>query len=236
VKPVALIAGNFVREQRWPIVVALAWILLLAAAHFVSDLARSRDDLLFLLQQVATYVLVFVVFFGISAIRNERKSRRILMVLAKGISRGQYIGGLLAGMVAASAIFCFALVLSGLVVLHDFGYAPLQVVFLMTALLIACLLTGAVALFFSVFLHPLVAAAATFGLLGVPIVLAKIFGPAWQFVLPVFPLLNGFYHLAGPGAHLPNWSFLVCGVLESILMWRAASWAFARKDVTVAVE
>jgi len=236
VKPVALIAGNFVREQRWPIVVLLAWILLLAAAPFVSDLSRSRDDLLFLLQQVATYVLVFVVFFGISAIRNERKSRRILMVLAKGISRSQYIGGLLVGMVAASAIFCGALVISGLAVLRNFGYAPAQVVFLMVALLVACLLTGAVTLFFSVFLHPLVAAAATFGLLGVPVVLAKTLGPAWQFVLPVFPLLNGFYHLCGPDAHLPKWGFIACGALESVLVWRAASWAFARKDVTVAVE
>ncbi len=235
-KPVALIAGNFVREQRWPIVVLLAWILVLAAAHLVSDLARSRDDLLFLLQQVATYVLVFVVFFGISAIRNERKSRRILMVLAKGISRSQYIGGLLAGMVAASAIFCGALVFSGLAVLKDFGYAPAQVIFLMSALLVACLLTGAVTLFFSVFLHPLLAAAATFGLLGLPAVLAKTAGPAWQFVLPVFPLLNGFYHLSGAGAHLPDWTFLVCGVLESVVVWRAASWAFARKDITVAVE
>jgi ABC-type transport system involved in multi-copper enzyme maturation permease subunit len=235
-KPIGLIASNFVREQRWPVIVLLAWILLLAIVHRLSDLTRSREDLLFLFQQVATYVLVFTVFFGISALRNERRSRRILLVLAKGISRSQYMAGLLTGMLFASAIFCVALVFAGLGILGAFGYSPGDVVFLLSALLIACLLTGAVTLFFSVFLHPLVAAGATFGLLGIPVGLAKSVSPAWQYVLPVYPLLNSFDHLSTPELHLPGWNLLLCGVLESVLVWQAASWTFSRKDVTVALE
>jgi ABC-2 family transporter len=235
-KPVALIGGNFVREQRWPIVVLLAWIVLLAVTGRFGEAARFKDERLFLFQQVATYVLVFTVFFGISAIRNERRSRRILLVLSKGISRSQYMAGLLLGMLLASAIFCVALVFAGLGILAQFGYTPAQVVFLLAALLIACLLTGSVTLFFSVFLHPLVAAGATFALLGVPVGLARVLGPAWRYVLPVYPLLNSFYHLPVPDLHPPGWDLLIVGVLESIVVWRIASWMFSSGDVTVAVE
>ena len=31
-RPVWLIAGNFLREQRWPIVILLGWVALLSAA------------------------------------------------------------------------------------------------------------------------------------------------------------------------------------------------------------
>jgi ABC-type transport system involved in multi-copper enzyme maturation permease subunit len=235
-KPIVLIAGNFVREQRWPIVVLLAWILLLAIVHRLAELSRTKEDLLFLFQQVATYVLVFTVFFGISAIRNERRSRRILPVLAKGIRRSQYIAGLLMGMLLASAIFCVALLFAGVGILGAFGYAPGQVIYLLSALLIACLLTGAVTLFFSVFLHPLVAAGATFALLGLPVALVRWFGPEWRYAMPVYPLLNSFYHLSVPELRLPGWDLLIVGVLESVAMWVLASWTFSSKDITVALE
>ena len=77
-KPVLLIALNFVREQRWPIFVLLLWVLLLGIFGLVADASRNREDLLFIFKQVAVYVVAFSVFFGSSAIHNERKSRRVL--------------------------------------------------------------------------------------------------------------------------------------------------------------
>jgi len=44
VKPVLLIAVNFVREQRWPILVLLLWVLLLAFLGLMSDIQRQRED------------------------------------------------------------------------------------------------------------------------------------------------------------------------------------------------
>ena len=70
-RPVLLIAVNFVREQRWPILVLLLWVLLLAFQGLVTELPREREDLLFIFKQVAVYVVVFSVFFGGSAIYNE---------------------------------------------------------------------------------------------------------------------------------------------------------------------
>jgi hypothetical protein len=70
VKPVLLIAINFAREQRWPILTLLLWVLLLAFLGLVTDIHRQREDLLFVFKQDAVYVLAFSVFFGGSAIYN----------------------------------------------------------------------------------------------------------------------------------------------------------------------
>jgi len=109
VKPVVLIAVNFVREQRWPILVMLLWVLLLAFLGLSTEAARQRDDLLFVFKQVAVYVVAFSVFFGSSAIYNDRRSRRILSVLSKSVPRQGYLSGLVLGITIASAIYCFAL-------------------------------------------------------------------------------------------------------------------------------
>ena len=96
-KPVLLIAINFAREQRWPILTLLVWVLLLAFLGLVTDVHREREDLLFVFKQDAVYVLAFSVFFGGSAIYNERRSRRILGVLSKAVGRQQYLSGLVLG-------------------------------------------------------------------------------------------------------------------------------------------
>ena len=100
-RTIFLIAVNFVREQRWPILVLLLWVLLLAFLGLVTDVHRQREDLLFIFKQVAVYVVVFSVFFGGSAIHNERKSRRILAVLSKAVGRQQYLSGLVGGITIA---------------------------------------------------------------------------------------------------------------------------------------
>ena len=119
-KPVLLIAVNFVREQRWPIFVLLLWVLLLAFLGLFSP--RQRDDLLFVFKQVAVYVIAFSVFFGGSAIYNERKSRRILAVLSKSIARYQYLSGLVLGVTMTSGIYCFALGITGSWTLGEAGF------------------------------------------------------------------------------------------------------------------
>ena len=52
-RAVGLIAINFVREQRWPILVLMIWVVLLAILGLVLDLERSRNDVLFIFKQLA---------------------------------------------------------------------------------------------------------------------------------------------------------------------------------------
>ena len=167
-KSILLIAINFVREQRWPIFVLLLWVLLLAFLGLVANFARQREDLLFIFKQVAVYRGAFSVFFGGSAIYNERKSRRILAVLSKAVARRQYLSGLVLGVTIACGIYCFSLGITASWTLGQSGFPISQVWFLMASLTVACMLAGTVALMFSTFLNPFFAARATAVVLGLP--------------------------------------------------------------------
>jgi hypothetical protein len=236
VKPVLLIAVNFVREQRWPILTLLLWVLLLAFLGLVTDIHRQREDLLFVFKQDAVYVLAFSVFFGGSAIYNERRSRRILGVLSKALSRQQYLSGLVLGVTIASAVYCFTLGLTGSWTLGAAGFPISHVWFLMVCLVAACMLAGTVALMFSTFLNPFFAAGATAMVLGVPALAGQIFGARWGYVIPVWELgatvLNSSFNSPGRASWVP---VLLAGG-ETVAFWLLSARIFAHVDIAVAVE
>jgi len=235
VRAILLIAVNFVREQRWPIFVLLLWVLLLAFLGLIADIQRQREDLLFIFKQVAVYVVVFSVFFGGSAIHNERKSRRILAVLSKAVGRQQYLSGLVLGVTIACTIYCFALGITGSWTLGEAGFSVRQVWFLMLYLIVASMLAGTIALMFSTFLNPFFAAGATAMVLGLPAVAAHV-GARWEYVIPVYSLsaavLKSSFKPAGDALWLP----LGLAVVETIVFWALAARIFSRMDIAVAVE
>jgi ABC-type transport system involved in multi-copper enzyme maturation permease subunit len=236
VKPVLLIAINFAREQRWPILTLLLWVLLLAFLGLVTDIHRQREDLLFVFKQDAVYVLAFSVFFGGSAIYNERRSRRILGVLSKAVGREQYLSGLVLGVTIACAIYCFALGLTGSWTLGGSGFPISRVWFLMVSLIAACMLAGTVALMFSTFLNPFFAAGATAIVLGLPVLAGQILGPQWGYVIPVWELgatvLNSSFNSPGTDSWLP----VVLAGAETLAFWLLSARTFAYVDIAVAVE
>lgn len=235
-KAVLLIAVNFVREQRWPILVLLLWVLLLAFLGLVSDIPRAREDLLFIFKQVAIYVVVFSIFFGGSAIYNERRSRRILAVLAKAVGRQQYLSGLVLGVALASAIYCFALGITGSWTLGEAGFPVSQVWFLMVCVLAACTLAGAVALMFSTFLNPFFAAGATALVLGVPVLAGHAFSAGWADVIPVYALTAIVLQSSFQSPGHVSWFPVALAVAETIVIWLLAARIFAWVDIAVSVE
>jgi hypothetical protein len=243
VKPILLIAVNFVREQRWPIFVLLLWVLLMAFLGLVTDIPRERDELLFIFKQVAVYVVVFSIFFGGSAIYNERKSRRILAVLSKAIARQQYLSGLIIGITFACGIYCFTLGLTGSWTLGQAGF-PIQTIwFFMACLLSACMLAGTIALMFSTFLNPFFAAGATAIVLGAPAValsLPTVFSPImamrWGYSIPVYVLTTNIMQSSYQNPGKPYWFPVGLAMLEAFVFWILGAWIFSRVDVAVAVE
>src|SRR5207253_10931706 len=121
----------------------------------------------------------FSVFFGASAIYNERRSRRILGVLSKAVARDQYLAGLILGVTLACAIYCFALGVTATWTLGGAGFPISQVWFLMLCLVAACVLAGTVALMFSTFLHPFLAAGAAALVLGLPALASLTLSVRW---------------------------------------------------------
>ena len=235
-KPVLLIAINFAREQRWPILTLLLWVLLLAFLGLVTDIHHQREDLLFVFKQDAIYVMAFSVFFGGSAIYNERRSRRILGVLSKAVGRQQYLSGLVLGVTIACAVYCFALGMTGSWTLGGAGFPIARVWFLMLCLVTACMLAGTVALMFSTFLNPFFAAGATAMVLGLPVLAGQILGPQWSYVIPVWKLgatvLNSSFKSPGTAAWMP----VVLAGGETLAFWLLSARIFAYVDIAVAVE
>jgi hypothetical protein len=236
VKPIALIAFNFVREQRWPIFVLLLWVLLLAFLGLVTDIHRNREDLLFVFKQVAVYAVVFSVFFGGSAIYNERRSRRILSVLSKAVARQSYLSGLVLGVTAVSAIYGFALGLTGSWTLGEAGLPISQVWFLMACLVAACMLAGTVALLFSTFLNPFFAAGATATVLSLPALAGHAVDPRWGYVIPVWELGATVIRASFDAPLLLTWFPIALAVAETVLFWQLSARIFAYLDIAVAVE
>ena len=236
-KPILLIAVNFVREQRWPILVLLLWVLVLAFLGLATDAARQREDLLFVFKQVAVYVVAFSVFFGSSAIFNDRRSRRILSVLSKAIGRRDYLSGLVLGITFASAIYCFTLGLTGSWTLGDAGFPVSQVWYLMLCLLVACALAGTVALMFSTFLNPFFAAGATAAVMSLPAMASYVSGSAaWGYVIPVYVLTSTVLKSSfnSPGA--VSWLPILLAVAETLVLWLVSAQIFSYVDIAVSVE
>ena len=234
-KQVFLIAVNFVREQRWPIFVLMLWVLLLAFLGLFTDI-RQKDDLLFIFKLVAVYVVVFSIFFGGAAIYSERKSRRILAVISKGVGRAQYLTGLVLGVTMACTIYCFSLGLTASWALGQGGFSVAQIWFLMACLVAACILSGTVALMFSTFLNPFFAAGATAVVLGFPAVAGHVFSGQWDYLVPVSMLVQMVMNSSFHSPENMHWFPLAWALVEAVFFWVVAARIFARVDIAVAVE
>ncbi|HXY09801.1 MAG TPA: hypothetical protein VEI52_18305 [Terriglobales bacterium] len=236
-KPIVVIAINFVREQRWPILVMLLYVLLLAFLGLTTEVAGQRDDLLFVFKQVAAYVVAFSVFFGSAAIFNDRRSRRILSVLSKSIGRQDYLSGLILGITLASAIYSIALGVTGSWTLGEAGFPVRQVWFLMVCLLAACMLSGSVALMFSTFLNPFFAAGATAAVMVLPFVLSRISGnEMWMWVIPVDYFAAALQKSSFDVPATGSWRAIVLALGETLVFWFLAAKIFSYMDIAVSVE
>lgn len=235
-KHVMLIAINFVREQRWPILVLMGWVVVLSVLGLVVDPKGTREDILFIFKQGAVYGVLFAIFFGASAIYNERKTRRILAVLSKSVGRGEYVTGLLAGIALSTGIYWFSMGVTATWVLGAAGFSVPTVWQVIFCLVVACMLSATVAVLFSTVLNPLFATMATFLLLGIPAVAAMRFGSTWAHVIPAYFLIDVLMRSSFESKLLIPWSSVALALVEAGFFWFVGWRVFARRDIAVAVD
>ncbi len=233
---VLLIASNFAREQRWPILLLILGVLALALMGLTVDLQKHQEDALFLFKELSIYGIAFSVFFGGSAINTERRSRRILAVLAKSISRSQYVLGLLAGVALAAGLYCFTLGVTGTWLLGDIGFSRAHLWYLMVCLLSACLLSASVSVLYSTFLNPFLATIATALSLTLPAGTMRFAGAGWQNVLPVHTLMDVILQAMFVGNWKADWVLVGISLAQAALICGLAAWIFTSRDVAVAID
>jgi hypothetical protein len=222
-RPILLIGTNFVRSQWLTLVVMTVY---LAGMAIVFANSPQRQETRFFLQIHSFYLLFIAVVIAVPTLQTERTSRRILAVLSKGIYRWQYLGGILCGCGMILAIFC--LLVGGiswlLCVLGGFPTAGLAG--LIVALFACCLMSSAMGLFYSTFLHPLLATGATLATLALPFAAGVTNATRLAGTVGKFRVGTAF-----------NAVTVCAGALAvGIAFWLAGAAIFARRDVTVSPE
>lgn len=237
-KPTLVIAINFIREQRWPLFVLMLWVIGSSLAGGLGTDRLMSDDVVFFLKTQAVYGIAFIAFLSASAIYNERKSRRILAVLSKGVSRPVYIFSLLLGVLISGALYCVAMGITGFLMFRNANLAQLQLWWVILVVMTSFVVTATVAMFFSTFLNPLFATAATAFALGTPAVAAHISAGSWSRVLPVYYLMDSILSFSARSATGWDtvWSSVFWALVDSAILWGLASWLFSYRDIAVAIE
>src|SRR5512138_2563060 len=103
-KKVLLLAMEHLREQRWALVVFVAYVILMALA-FGAGQRPQPEEVQFFVRQQASFAVLFTLFLAAGALHAERRSRRILAVLSKSVSRRSYVRSILIAMWLAAALY-----------------------------------------------------------------------------------------------------------------------------------
>jgi len=228
--PAWLIARVLLRQQRFASIVFLGWVFgfgLLFGFGF-SDI--HIEDLLALFQQQAMYLVLFGLFIASSVLHSERTSRRILAVVSKGISRHQYLAGVLLGNTLMVVSFAVALGIVNAALGLRFHFS-VQVWETLAAVLAAAVLSIALAVFFSTFMHPMLASAATAIVLATPIASSMGTGQ-WSKWLPVAYVLREVFYSDFAQGWRGGWDFLPIALAEILALWWLAAEVFRRRDLT----
>jgi hypothetical protein len=134
-----------------------------------------------------------------------------------------------------AAIYCAAVGGIGTLALARHGQPAAKVWELVAVLMASFLLAASAALFFSTFLHPLMAAAAAGFTLATLGAVGRVLGAPWSQVLPAYTLTHAMVSFGLQGWRAP-WMAAACAILHAFVFWILATLVFARRDIAVAVE
>ncbi len=231
-RPVFLLGANFVRTQ-WLVLLVMSLYLVSVAGVFAYN--QELQEARFFLRLHAFYLVAMAVMVAAPAVQTERRSRRIIAVLSKGIHRWQYLGGILCGSAIISAVFCAIVGGVTLVLCIRGGYPATGLAGLMAALFASCVLASAVGLFYSTFLHPFLATGAATLTLALPYVAQRAGWHPPKGLFPAFWVVDNVVNFQFGEMTGALW---ICSsaVMLTLLFWVGSAFIFARRDVTISPE
>jgi hypothetical protein len=228
-----LIGINLVRTQWIALAVMSAYMAGIAGVY---RLHTEREEVLFFLRWHAGYAAFLTTMMAIPALQMERKTRRVLAVLSKGIHRWQYLGGILCGCAMIAAIFCLMIGACVAWLGQQGGIATGGLAVITLALFSCSVAAASTGLFFATFLHPFLAAAATSTFLALPLALEQA---GWRAPAELFPVVAFFRTLWKDyriqAAVNGGWEIVFAAIGQTLVFWLAAA-IFSRRDVTISPE
>jgi hypothetical protein len=233
VRTVLFLAANFVREQRLIIGLMSAWLIVFAVLFaLMYDPRTGPGDMETLYRQELAYGVALGLFSGASMVFNEQKSRRILAVLSKGLSRAQYLAGVLLGIMGTTAIYYVLVAATNEWMLNHFHFHGEALTTAVSGWL-AAQLAAAIGLAFGTFMHPLLATASA-----AAVSAAGMVRHAHPEMFPVsYFLRSAVVATYAEGLHWQRHAgFVVAVAIETAIAFAIAVLVFNRRDVAVPVE
>lgn len=225
---VLLLAKSFIRQNRWLLLAFVLWPFLLGGFIWSPQHRANKIEVTEILQQEVFYGVAVVAFLASSAIHNEKRSRRIIGVLSKGISRGQYLWGLLLACGAFALIYFAAVAAAVIWLLRTSGPTVLGCICLIAEGFSAAFWAAALSLLFATFLHPFLAAAVAGSAAFAPLAMSK----------PNAGIASAAILMSAAGGLAPNivWPAVAAALLEGMTFTFIAIRIFATRDVTLNIE
>lgn len=170
VNRIIAIANNSFREvvrDRILYIIGFYAVILAAAAMLLPQLAAATEDKMFLdlgLAVMSVLSLIIAVFVGTGLVSKEIEKRTILMLIAKPISRSEFIIGKYLGLSTVLALLVMAMSTIYLIFLqvNNISYSATSIVINGIFLILQLSLISAIAIAFGVFTGSMLATALTF--------------------------------------------------------------------------
>jgi ABC-type transport system involved in multi-copper enzyme maturation permease subunit len=232
---VVLLALQHLREQRWTLTAFVIYVFLMALAFGAAGGRPGPEEMQYFARQQAGFTVLFTVLLAAGALHAERRSRRILAVLSKAISRRAYVRSILLAMWMAAALYILTSSVAVLWLGRRAGVQPEQEMSHLGLAFFAAMATAAVAIFFSTFLHPLLATFVSGVLIAVPAFLGQ-YAAVWLHLSPASALMahsSGMLVLAGSSS---LWYWVTLTLIQTVVFWAAAAFVFTKLDVAVPIE
>lgn len=226
--PILLLGRSFLRQNRWLVLGFAAWPLIMSIFVWSPQHPANRAEVAEVLQQEIFYGIAVMAFLASSALYNEKRSRRVIGVLSKGVSRTQYLLGFLAGCACFAAVYFLSVGASQLWLL-ELSRPVLQGASILCFYgILACIWVSALALLCSVVMPTFLAAA-----LAAAIAFAPMASPHVSAIIAPIPALINEMNSVQPSIRC---SAIASAILESVFLAMLGARTFRARDVTVNVE
>jgi hypothetical protein len=166
------IARQLLWANRWLWLLLVLWPWGMVAILLIGGPQPEHEDIAALFEQQSIYGLALVAFSGGALLGNEQRSRRIVLVLSRAVSRRQYLAALWLAAFLPLVLYVLDLAMTGLVL----GATADVLWQTLGALLLLSLMMASLAVLASLALPGVIAGILGLAVLSMPLLLP----PGWQ--------------------------------------------------------
>ena len=226
-----LIAQHLLWQNRWLFLMLMLWPYVMTAILCFGG-QPDPDDALWMLHQECFAGLALVAVTGSTLLGNEQRSRRIITVLARAVSRPQYLLSLLITAWLPLVLYVSGFLISGIFMASLLHESYQGILLMAVAQLVLGIWAGAVSIFWSILLPQIVASIVSVGCVGVAVYVGELawIGPG-RLLLALFQT-----SISGKSAPGTTGTDAALTILAGAVWFTAASWLFTRRDLNLVID